>query len=127
MNPKIAKQNAAAVEAFLLGKPIQFKHACAESGWMDFLLACPSWSFVRYHYRPNLEPVAVRWSKPEHVPGPVCWIRYKLEDRVYLVTSIHSAGLTLADQIGADWSHMDKFEHSADRVNWHPCSYEKKA
>lgn len=115
------KEFVAAVEATEAGKPIQkqiggvWTDVSGQIFWREELqnLRC---------LRPKPEPIVVPWSKLEHVPGPVCWIRYKLEDRVYLVTSIHSAGLTLADQIGADWSHMDKFEHSTDRVNWFPCT-----
>lgn len=119
MTPEIAKQNAAAVEAFLSGKSVECKHADREDLWEENQQ--PLWIFDRFQYRPKPEPVFAPWSKPEHVPLN-CWIRHKSAIPIYCITSISDSGIVMGGEMSADWSHLERFEWSTGCVTWKPCT-----
>lgn len=72
------------------------------------------------------KPKVEYWSRPEHVPGPVCWVRkhgeYPLE---MMVVSVWDNGLAICDSYGVIklvWGKCCDLEHSTDRINWKPCT-----
>lgn len=71
------------------------------------------------------KPTPLPWSKPEHVPGPVCWIKFKGSGSEFMVTSISESGIA-----GVGWSIFwndikDRVDsYSTDRVTWKPCLIE---
>jgi hypothetical protein len=69
------------------------------------------------------------WSKPEHVPGPVCWIRAAEPGAVgygSLFVAFDKRGIYTRDNDPEDafvpWAEIHKYEHSLDRVTWLPCT-----
>lgn len=76
------------------------------------------------------ETQAAPWSKPEHVPGPVCWIR--VAGQVFtcaLIVGVDSGGVVNFDpSMNAQdcitkWAAFETIAHeySTDRVTWKPC------
>ena len=75
------------------------------------------------------------WSRPEHVPGPVCWIRKtgNVGESLFIV-AVDAAGITVcADKFGnkeisahlVKWDALDG-EYSTDRINWKACTVEAR-
>lgn len=77
-------------------------------------------------YRPAPEPVTRPWSKPEDVPGPVCYLRNSTTG-----CGVHWFMVIQADEGTIDiqgreisWDALAKegvWEHSTDRITWKPC------
>jgi len=76
--------------------------------------------------RPNPKPVSRPWSKPEDVPGPVCWLRWTDEqNEISMIVGIAMEGVSSI--MGRDihfetWDDLSWQEYSTDRINWHPCT-----
>lgn len=72
----------------------------------------------------------VPWSRPEHVPGPVCWLKTP-KGNASLILHVAVEGVGAAgkfcgelgvskftwDQLASEGAH-----HSTDRVTWKPCT-----
>lgn len=120
-------QNALAMLAFYNGKPVQFLNTqMVGTGWSD-VFGTPFWCFDKYLYRPKPEPVTRPWSKPEDVPGPVCWVRNRaLAGNPLpvgsLIVCVERWGVTLgANQTLAEWDVFETLEYSTDRKTWRKC------
>ncbi len=115
------KQNAAAMIAFADGKPIQGRliSDTDREQWEDYKHS--NWCFGSHEYRPKPEPTVRPWSKPDDVPGPVCWVRFANGDRgAAMVISIDSAGARTIYGHSV-WNDMIGWEHSIDQKTWLPC------
>lgn len=76
-------------------------------------------------------PVPTRpWSKPEDVPGTVCWLRTffdKTSDALIIATD--RFGIYCVKQADGSnthvglvtWKELQSGEHSTDRITWKPC------
>lgn len=118
------RQTAAAMNAFADGKLIQYKRLDGGE-WMDII--DPMWRPDQCEYRPRPEPVSRPWSKPEDVPGPVCWLRMNSDGYVaseQLITFISRDGVVFG---GARmiWSQLEKYSYSVDRLIWGSCTVTK--
>lgn len=120
MTKEELKQTAAAMLAYADDKPVQsFDTSWYGATWGDE--PNPVFNCPRFIYRPKPEPVTRPWSKPEDVPGPVCWVRRSgADDRLQLVTFISGRGVWFGVSMFA-WEALEGFEHSTDRINWAPC------
>lgn len=79
------------------------------------------------------EPVTRPWSKPEDVPGVVCWIGRKdgknIPGRGGMIITILDEGICAwaGNKTGAiaffSWDNIrkEKAEYSTDRKTWQPC------
>lgn len=129
LTPEQLRQYAAAMIAFADGKPIQLHGCNGGPGWADLLPHVnPDWDFHRVQYRPKPEPAVRPWSKPDDVPGPVCWIRSNLDREydTYLIGRIVPGGVWTMNASGNqcwEWERFDDgdMEYSIDRKTWHKC------
>jgi hypothetical protein len=118
------KQAAAALFDFQCGKTIEIKHPDEE--WracrcidVGAILDCiQNGALIR--------PTVIRpWSKPEDVPGPVCWIR--ADSRFYgaMIVGIDEHGVWTAggdENIRHTWAAFNTpTEYSTDMKTWSPC------
>lgn len=138
LTPEQLRQNAAAMLAFADGKPIESR-SLGYTKWHDQY--GPLWQFEDTEYRPKPEPKVRPWSKPEDVPGPVCWVRMQREDHLRgdaeetsleaLVLAISTKGLTFITAIEQflPWNLLPYrgLEYSTDRLNWRKCEVEEPA
>lgn len=68
------------------------------------------------------------WSKPEDVPGPVCWVRAHQQNAARLILAIEVGYIYVASlshefqgtKFG--WNQLVEFEYSTDRITWKPCT-----
>ena len=121
------RDNAAAFQAFVDGKRIQFNsflYGATTNIWVD------TYDLNRIHdiwHRPKPQPVSRPWSKPEDVPLN-CWLRSPKYAAIHLVTQLSNDG-TWGHTLGRVlWSELnkDKYEYSTDRVTWKPCTVEEQ-
>lgn len=125
MTKEHLKSNAAAMIAFANREPIEWKHLGSgkPDGWNE-LKGSPSWDFGDILYRPKPATKTRAWSKPDDVPGPVCWIRRTGTVNCGMIIRIGE--MTIAG-IGADavvalkWGELEDYEYSTDRKTWHHC------
>ena len=121
------KQNAAAMLAFADGMPIQFIPSNSDR-WTDYLYTHMMPDFANRPFRPKPQPVSRPWSKPEDVPGPVCWIRPGAGEPERLAIMVASNGIRIAgtscDSAFFEWRELSALDHSTDRKTWHPCTVE---
>jgi hypothetical protein len=127
MNPLTKEQlrdNAAAMLAFADGKPIQFI-ASLNDTWQDYLHTDMMPDLTNLPFRPKPQPVSRPWSKPEDVPGPVCWIKAS-SALGGMVTGLHNDGVT-CDGTRFRFGELGiaKAEYSTDRKTWKPCTVEE--
>lgn len=130
MNNEELLQTADAMRAFVEGKPVQCKEIGCESAWLDN--PDPAWKVEEWLYRPKPQPKRVQWSNPEHVPGPVCWLRKlnsEYSERMIVIVAPH--GVYVAGPIGEGakflpFNEIGKYEHSTDRATWHSCEIEEQ-
>jgi len=120
--PESLEQTAAAMRAQNKGKPIQLRSLTKNGVWVDitspnYILDC----FDSYEYRPKPEPKRVLWSKPEHVPGPVCWIRGTGRVACWFVVGVDKVGLAVSQETILMYPDLDSYEYSTDRITWKPC------
>lgn len=127
LTPEILKQNAAAGVAMSNGNPIEYRLAGSNNRWLNYSpdsMAAPDWG--SWEYRPKPEPVSRPWSKPDDVPGPVCWIRRDHWERLIImvnpsrITFVGGVASKLED-INWDEIQRDGCEYSTDRKTWHKC------
>lgn len=76
-------------------------------------------------YRIKPEPVTRPWSKPEDVPGSVCWMRGArgtgVNDVQRFVTIVNSTGVSFSHGGEVYWARIPDWEYSTDRKTWQPC------
>jgi len=134
MNNEELLQTADAMRAFVEGKPIQLRLIGAKE-WIDHATIpgeFPSWDVMNFLYRPKPQSKRVHWSKPEHVPGPVCWIKFGEKNTELLVVAIDVDGVRFDGAITTSWkslagsTHIPAALHSTDRVTWHACEAEEQ-
>ena len=121
------RDNAAAILAFADGKPIQFEasaYGASTQLWYD------TTDLRHMHdiwHRPKPQPVSRPWSKPEDVPGPVCWIR-GIDDRnnERMIVHVDGSGIFSDSQMKCVMfgGEFLKWEYSTDRKTWKPCTVE---
>lgn len=83
-------------------------------------------------YRPKPQPKTRGWSKPDDVPGPVCWLRPNsggLLGLQSLITAVSEGGCTVMNRDEQFVSferpdHWGRLEYSTDRKTWLPCTVE---
>ena len=120
------KQNAAAMIAFADGKPIQFIAANSDR-WVDYLHTDMVPDLTNRPFRPKPQPVSRPWSKPDDVPGPVCWIRWIDErNNERMIVHVDGSGIFSGSQMKCVMfgGEFLKWEYSTDRKAWHPCTVE---
>jgi len=86
---------------------------------------------TRFPHRPKPKPSMRPWSKPEDVPGPVCWIRPVKQTSLHMmVTTVWIAGIRFSDatgqvphelHFGHDLEKWGRHEYSTDRKTWQKC------
>lgn len=142
LTPDQLRQYAAAMLALADGKPVQSRPP-GDPQWADISPEVLTWNFKFNEYRPKPEPRVRPWSKPEDVPGPVCWIRgrhdlpYPHPDyreqliigfsnpTAFITASCGCEPVVMSTQFsGCRWEHM---EYSTDRKMWHPCTVTEEA
>ncbi len=64
------------------------------------------------------------WSKPEDVPGPVCWLRYDGRPEIHQIIGIQPSGVKA--RYDWNWGDLKQMEYSLDRKTWFPCQTEEK-
>lgn len=108
--------------------------------WYECDLSHQTWHAAEL-FRIKPEPKIEYWSRPEHVPGPVCWIRKKngvnynvgestpLTDMKTeaMIVSVSTRGFTyMAGEYHLLWwaetDMLSALEHSTDRITWQPCT-----
>lgn len=127
ITPQQLRDTADAIEAHERGEPIECRLWGIADEWAEINPPNnPSWGFDSFIYRPKPKPKKRPWSKPEDVPGPVCWLRISSDGKEYLVYGISGIGLTTAVRL-IDWNQMSLpgLEYSVDRKTWHPCTVEE--
>lgn len=124
------RDNAAAMLAFADGKPIQFNPSAnndPDAKWLDTIDLT---EIETVWHRPKPQPVSRPWSKPEDVPGPVCWIRRHNCHWSRLVIMVNEKRISCIDGDctaikSLDFSELaEHHEYSTDRVTWRPCTVE---
>lgn len=110
-------KNIAAMQAYLDGKDIQRFN---EGGnvWED--ITFPTWFVTNMDYREKPKASVRFWSRPEDVPGPVCWLRFEGFYTQYLITTMCTDYVYLGG-LKYSWDVTEKCEYSTDRVTWLPC------
>lgn len=128
------KASAAIFNAAASGKTIEWNSH--EHGWVgcDPFENCSVYNVVRApeFYRIKPEPVTRPWSKPEDVPGPVCWIRSN-KDGAAFVIGINEVGVAYVGSYygrreevllsRVEWGAFNgpRWQYSTDRKTWQPC------
>lgn len=121
------------------GKQIQWEQD--DVGWTNVdPFGDEDYGNVRKHpecYRIKPEPKTRPWSKPEDVPGPVCWVRSKQwsdgGDHEWLIHGVTSRGIRVLVYGNSDasyqWDSLERIrlEYSTDRKNWSPCVVTEEA
>ena len=113
--------------AFADGKPIQFIAANSDR-WVDYLHTDMMPDFANRPFRPKPQPVSRPWSKPDDVPGPVCWIRWIDErNNERMIVHVDGSGIFSGSQMKCVMfgGEFLKWEYSTDRKTWHPCTVEE--
>lgn len=128
--PQQLRETADAIEAHKAGRPVQYQ--LSDGSWMDIDPRTPlDYRSFYYNlgYRPKPEPKVRPWSKPEDVPGPVCWVRFTGGRGPALVVEICRTGFYAGAYIGSakgsfwNWVEINsEVEYSTDRVTWKPCT-----
>lgn len=123
------RDNAAAMLAFADGKPIQFNPSAnndPDAKWLDTIDLT---EIETVWHRPKPQPVSRPWSKPEDVPGPVCWIR-QIDERnnERMIVHVDGSGIFSGSQIRCVMfgNEFLKWEYSTDRKTWKPCTVEEQ-
>ena len=130
MNDEELLQTADAMRAFVDGNPVQYWDKIVKD-WIEPEYP-PLWDCLNTLYRPKPQPKRVHWSKPEHVPGPVCWL--SLNDlevkQPALIIHIDEDGVTIVRRAieSFTWKDIENFhfQYSIDRINWLPCEVEEQ-
>lgn len=134
MNRDRAKELLPIITAFANGEEIQCRWSdFPDENWYSTTLIPAAQDGSRpVEYRIKPKPITRPWSKPEDVPGPVCWIR-KIDTERFrvLVVAVRPDGIrcSLADDATQllDWDQLDGREHSTDCKTWHPCTVTEEA
>jgi hypothetical protein len=121
MTPQRAQELLPIIKAFAEGKAVEQRSEINRDEWI------PANGYhidSRLCYRIKPEPKTRPWSKPEDVPGPVCWIS---GDGIIglLIVSFHSDGGGLAaGRNEYTWEDIEarKLKYSTDRKTWSPCT-----
>lgn len=122
MSPEQLKQNAAAMIAYAEGKPVEVRLDSSGNNWT--LTDTPTFDCSAYDYRPKPEPKTVPWSKPEHVPGPVCWIRGDgIIGMMIVGFCAMEYGVVSGNGLPFSWEDISRrsLEYSTDCINWSKC------
>jgi len=121
------KDNLAALEAAYRGEPWQWQDTHGE--WIPARSSNIHDTLLRgFDCRPKPPIVTRPWSKPDDVPGPVCWItnEYAKNNGVsYMVVGIVSGGVYIAISRNTiiPWHELAAlWQYSTDRKTWHPCT-----
>lgn len=128
---EILKSNALAMLAHANGEAVEL--SCPDGDRPEWLISSnPLWKFDDFCYRPAPNPVTRLWSKPEDVPGPICWIRDQGQDGFgALVIGIDPSGVEALfyeqKPTLVKWRCLRLREYSTDRKTWHPCTITEAA
>lgn len=126
---ELTLQTARAVIAHSEGKKIQVKYSGSDQ-WDDWVIQEFPEPGDGNNYRPKPQPKRVHWSKPEHVPGPVCWVRRRGQPACWLITCVCDDAIYFGSTkpLQALFRDLPRIidEYSTDRINWHPCTVEEQ-
>lgn len=129
MNQQRAKELLPVITAFANGEIIE----CSSSNWLTKEEILPgqnaTFTYDDFQYRIKPKPVTRPWSKPEDVPGPVCWVRAD-SGLEAMISAVSPAGISFvgpSDSVQSySWEKFarahGKLLHSTDRKTWHPCT-----
>jgi len=118
------RQNADCMDAYEAGRPIEFFDTLL-SRWMPEDRNPANWGVTTLH-RPKPEPKTRPWSKPDDVPGPVCWIRETngVKETYLIVCLYGSHQIAITTVLGhavLRFEDLNNYEYSTDRKTWHNC------
>lgn len=125
------RERADACDAALLCEPIE---RMQDNGkWTPAIVDNPERFLSSSRYRRAPAPKTRPWSKPEDVPGPVCWIRRNevnaphSDNVMAMIVNTSDIGFEyFTRQNGfVNWCDVEKIsslEHSTDRKTWLPCT-----
>lgn len=123
--PEQLKDLHAAIDAHRAGKPCEVS-VDGGCNWNDVNPANSTWAIGVAFFRPKAEPKTRPWSKPDDVPGSVCWIKPAGSVRAYMamVVGFYFSGIRVVtseiDEI--EYTEIHKYEYSTDRKTWLPCT-----
>lgn len=117
------------------------EHKCPECEWTrsgndhqdkwlleNECLATETW--IPHRTRRPLPSSPENWSRPEHVPGPVCWIERSMNGWPCLVTEVQDKGVVIGSGPGflLTWEHMKDCLWSPTRAkgSFLPCTTPSK-
>jgi hypothetical protein len=122
------KQNAAAMVAFADGKPIEFQAERDDGTFSDVWRYTSNINNIdRIPHRPKPEPKTRPWSKPDDVPGPVCWLGSSSSQSLHeqhLISCVCCRGVwwhSGQTHMLSTWEDLGGNTYSTDRKTWHPC------
>lgn len=127
MNNDQLKQTGLALIAASEGKSWQWMSSMGE--WFEPRLeqnyGLRYYLAENYPLRPMPQPAMRAWSKPEDIPGSVCFLRHKhAQPSIILVTGMGPDGVSATTR-NLSWDLLaSKWEYSTDRLNWKPCTIE---
>lgn len=122
------RQTGLAMIAHAEGKPVQIA-SIETDNWETYgENEEPRWLVEKHRYRPKPEPVTRPWSKPDDVPGPVCWVRPFVNAVVCdLIVTISDKGFMRTGPVFTTWDDTADYEYSIDRRTWQPCTITEEA
>lgn len=109
-----------AQEAWLAGKPIQFKFINQnDDKYSDSTEPAPCFSNPSLVWRPKPEPEKVPFNQ-QTIPADA-WFRARNSETVYKPLHIGALSVGFSNGHVLYQQLADNFEHSTDRINWFPC------
>lgn len=134
--PESLRRTADAIESYRIDSNTPIEMRCLNGGnWgrVEF----PNFnSIANYEYRRAPEPVTRPWSKPEDVPGPVCWLMLDTtlqDDFLTQVLTVGDCGVRAVFEDGRvaflTWERLALLNprNSTDRKTFSPCAVTEEA
>lgn len=126
LTPQQLRNAADAMDAYEAGKAIEYRRF-DETEWnttdKSQAPGYLAWMLDWAEYRPKPTPKTRPWSKPDDVPGPVCWVRDHRSQ--WMITTITHEGVITDGSAGIirQWHEFEENypEYSTDRKTWHKC------
>lgn len=122
------QSNAEAFAAACRGERVEYFYLRGEK-WADKGDGVCFYKETLYRVAPV--PAARDWSKPDDVPGPVCWLSDP-DGGENMITSISACGVKYTFMqcdsecvvVFKRWDELTKHKHSTDRKTWRKCVVE---
>lgn len=114
--------NVAAVEAWLNKEKVEVQYRDTPADPWEHEPNIEAFDFGTFYYRPAPDPSIRWWSRPQDVPGPVCWIKYGISAEM-LITVVGSSFVCSGRSIfGFIEIEKLKLQYSLDRKTWLACT-----